>query len=465
MKRTVLAVLTLLACPAFCRAEAVTEGKLPAPLVTTNSLEICLNSRYSQHTLSKTPASVQQMSNILWAAGRAPVTGTYRRIYLATPGGTYLYDPAAHSLSRHSDEAVTDGGFALIYEAQREFDAGVMFMPALLAAVSLGHSTESPVATCPKGLGYPRTRLFFGVQGGKGLTAELAARCSVPEGQPGWLPDPSTNGANCLEEVLANLRYVGNFAQTNLTPPQVSQILWAGYGCTAHVTTNGRAGLTVPSAYANYYLARSIYLVNESGVHCYHNRDASTNAATRDHRLEPIDAAATAGRRRPPAEANEPPTEPRVGLQSAVTGLPKAPCYAILCLDTSYVSQPFAQLETGFVAGNMLLQATALGLGCHFKPDLTVAEQKSIQAATGIPASHLPQAIVSLGPLEPPLSLPGDANRDKMVDLADYSILSRCWRSSQAQVGYDARADFDGSGLIDVADLSLLAANWLRLAP
>ncbi len=463
MKRIMLSIAVWAACPALCRAQGVTAGELPTPIVTKNAVEICLNSRYSQHTLSRTAAGAQQISNILWAAGRAPVVGTFRTIHVATPTGTYLYHPASHSLSWHSNEAVTDGAFAIIYDAQLEFDAGVMFMPALLACVSLGRSTEAPLACCPKGVGYPKTRLFFGVQAGKGLTTELAARCSVAEGQPGWLPDPNMTADNSLEEVLGNLKYISRFTQTSLTLPQISQVLWAGYGCTAHTTSNGRAGLTVPSAYANYYLSRSIYLVNEDGVCRYHNRNPSASAASRDHRLETLGADSSPRGRRPTGEDEEQqPADARVRLRSAVNGLPEAPCYAILCLESSYTGQPYAQLETGFVAGNMLIQASAIGLGCHFKAALTPAERTGILAATSIPASHIPQAIVSIGPPAVPAPVEGDANQDHIVDLDDYVILSRCWQASKTQSQYDGRADFNGDGLINLADLVLLAANWLK---
>jgi hypothetical protein len=154
--------------------------------------------------------------------------------------------------------------------------------------------------------------------------------------------------------------------------------------------------------------------------------------------------------------------DPRVRLRSAVAGLPEAPCYVILCLDSSSVGQPYAQLEAGFVAGNMLIQASAIGLGCHFMPVLTAAERTGIAAATNIPASHVPQAIVSIGPVSVLAPLEGDANRDNAVDLGDYVILSRCWLSSPSQPGYDTRADFDRDGFIGVADLCLLAANWLK---
>ncbi len=551
MKSTMPIILALALWPMFCQARSIDADNLPLLIITGNSVETCLNSRYSQHSLSGT-VSIQQISNIVWAAGSAPFTGTHRDIYVLTPSATYLYDPNSHSLTWHSNQARDDGAFAIRYESELDFDTGVSFMPALLASVSLCNSTESPVASCPKGIGYPKARLIFGVQSGSGLTTQLAVHCSVPEGEPGWLPDPSTTGDNSLEEVLANLNYVSSFAQTNLTLQQISQILWAGYGCTDH-TPSGKAGLTVPSAWANYYLTRSIYLANENGVYRYHNRNPATNLSTRDHRIEQIDSS-SAGRGGPrPADA-------RGRLQSAVSGLPQAPCYVIICLDSSYVGQEYARLEAGFVAGNMLIQATAIDLGCYFNSGLTSAEQKSIQAATNIPASHIPHAIVSIGPIDTLVSisvvlqgevrpdagctvpltvrfftpgadvlndapiyefdlttaksatsnvavceatgiapgtyditslgeatlmnvkrnvvifaprssidmgtlLEGDANKDNMIDLEDYAILSKSWLATQSQPEYDFRADFDHNGFVNAADLSLLTTNWLRTSP
>lgn len=556
MKWAVSAVMILVLYPVQCEAQGIKAGPLPPPIVTRNSVEVCLNSRYSQHSLRGT-ASVQQVSNVLWAAGRMPVAGSYRDIYLATPAGTYLYDPNGHSLKWYSNEVTSEGAFSIRYEAELAFDAGVMYMPAMLASVSLCNSTESAMACCPKGLGLPRTRLFFGVQPGKGLVSAPAVHSSVPTGQPGWLPDPCSTGTDSLEEVLAHLKYTDSFAQANLTLQQVSQILWAGYGCTAHTTSNSKAGLTVPSAMANYYLTRSIYIVKEDGVYRYLNRNPATNTATEDHKVEPVVAAADS-RGRLPADSS--PAGARDRLRSAVSGLPQAPCYAILCLDSANAGQEFAQLETGFIAGNMLIQASSLGLGCHFRPKLSASEQKSIQTATNIPASHVPQAVVTMGsagalvsisvtlqgegrpdagwsiPLtvqffpaganvlsdvpinefkltttrsaggdtavcqatgitprtyeiavfgestlmnvkrgvvvSPPNTsvdlgtlLEGNANQDNAIDLDDCAILSAAWLASKEQPQYDFRTDFDRNGLINAADLSLLAANWLRSSP
>jgi hypothetical protein len=265
------------------------------------------------------------------------------------------------------------------YERELDFDAGVSYMPAILASVSLWGSTELPVSSCPM-----RSKLYFGVQDVRGLTSELVAHSSVPEGEDGWLPDPKTTGDDALETVLANLKYTGNFNQTNLTRQQISQILWAGYGCTPHDSSNGRAGLTVPSAIARYYLTGTIYLVNENGVYRYHNRNPDTDLTTRDHRMEQIN-----------------PDDVRDSLRSAVSGLSQAPCYVVLCLDSSDVGQEFAQLEAGFVAGNMLIQASAIDLGCYFKTKLTSGEQEAIQNATSIPSSDIPQVVIRLGNTPP----------------------------------------------------------------
>jgi hypothetical protein len=354
--------------------DAESNGSLPEPILTKKSVESCLNSRYSYHNPTGT-ASDQQLSNVLWAAGKAPITGSFRDIYVATQNATYLYDPSHNTLNWYSNDVADRGAFVLSFERELDFDTGLSYMPAILASISLWGSTESSVSSCPM-----RSKLYFGVQDVRGFTSELVAHSSLSENEDGWLPDPKTTGDKALEEVLANLKYTSKFSQTNLTRQQISQILWAGYGCTPHMTSNGRMGLTVPSAMAIYFLTGTIYLVNENGVYRYHNRNPSTDLKTRDHRMERIK-----------------PDDVRSSLQSAVSGLSQAPCYVVLCLQPSYAGQEFAQLEAGFVASNMLMQASAIDLGCHFKTKLTSGEQEAIQKATGIPSSHIPQVVISLG--------------------------------------------------------------------
>jgi hypothetical protein len=372
-----IAIVILGACvapstPAPTPSTSGTESiiALPAPIQTGQSVEICLNSRYSYHNPAGT-ASNQQMSNVLWAAGKAPITGDFRKIYVATPDSTYLYNPDTSSLTWYSDKVADKGAFVLSFDRELGFDAGLSYMPAILAAVSQCDPSGSSVSNCPM-----RTSLYFGVQEGRLLTSELVAHCSLPESDAGWLPDPKTTGDDTLDNVLANLKYTSNFDPTTLSKQQISQILWAGYGCTPHLIAN-KKGITVPSAMAAYYLTGTIYLVNENGVYRYQNRNPETDLTTRDHRLEVVKTGDVRGE-----------------LRSAVGGLSEAPAYVVLCLKSAQV---FSELEAGFVASNMLMQATAMDLGCYFKTKLTSDEQQAIQSATGIPSAHKPQVIVSLG--------------------------------------------------------------------
>ena len=56
-------------------------------------------------------------------------------------------------------------------------------------------------------------------------------------------------------------------------------------------------------------------------------------------------------------------------------------------------------------------------------------------------------------------SLPGDANFDDTVDLADFGILRQNFGRSGAGVGWGS-GDFDGSGAVNLADFGILRANF-----
>ncbi|MCL2640609.1 MAG: dockerin type I domain-containing protein [Phycisphaerales bacterium] len=69
--------------------------------------------------------------------------------------------------------------------------------------------------------------------------------------------------------------------------------------------------------------------------------------------------------------------------------------------------------------------------------------------------------IVDIGAYEygsVPARLPGDANGDGIVDLADLTILARNWKKP----GDWATGDFNGDGFVDLADLTILARNWKK---
>ena len=55
------------------------------------------------------------------------------------------------------------------------------------------------------------------------------------------------------------------------------------------------------------------------------------------------------------------------------------------------------------------------------------------------------------------VDIPGDANRDKVVDEHDAAILAQNW--NDPVTGWD-QGDFNGDGFVNAADAAILAANW-----
>ena len=109
-------------------------------------------------------------------------------------------------------------------------------------------------------------------------------------------------------------------------------------------------------------------MVGQDGVSGYHNRNLGCDLTTTDHRLERIRIG-----------------DVRDGLRSAVRNLPDAPGYVVLCLDAEDVDRWYARLETGFAGGNMLLQGSALGLGCWFGTVLSGDERVEMREMVDVP--------------------------------------------------------------------------------
>ncbi|MCX9081097.1 MAG: hypothetical protein OIN83_02750 [Candidatus Methanoperedens sp.] len=298
-----------------------------------NSIELSLNRRESYHEGYERKAP--WLSNVLWAAGSAPITDDQRNIYITMPQGRYHYDPDNNSLSNRSSDNSDDAAFVLDYDGKPEFDAGVSYMSPSLS-VSMWNGTKSQLVSCPK-----QEKLYFGIMDLEGLTDELAVRSF-----DGSLPDPGTRGNNSVHDVIRDLKYSSEFKKEDISLEDLSQILWAGYGNTPHMTYNGRGGLTVPSWYADYYLTGNIYIVKQDGVFRYHNRNPDGDLTTRDHRLEKV--------------KND---DIRALLRSDISGLPDAPCYSILSLDNDDIDKWYVRLEAGFVAGKWCYRGRRWVLG------------------------------------------------------------------------------------------------------
>ncbi len=362
---------------------------LPPPQINTFSSEIVLNSRRSYHSGYTSSLSDQILANVLWAGSRAPMIGSNRIIYVARTDNVYRYDPNLHDIILHisgNHKSESNAAFEVGIASDIAEDAGTAIQYALLAAISFWTNATNQPACVPKesattnanstwspALTVQMVNVYGLMSSVSGITSECVAQSSN-----GSLPNPNTNGTVILENALNNLRYGNIFADTELSLNQLSQLAWASYGNTPHSTSNGRAGITVPSAVANYYLTGRIYIVRSAGVERYHIRLPSGQPNTRDHRIERV----TDGDRRPQ-------------LRNAITRLPQtAPNYFIYCATTA---NRYQLLEAGFAGASALLQATCINLQGYFTANFSSSERTAIINALGIPSTDLPLFIFSAG--------------------------------------------------------------------
>lgn len=100
----------------FCYAQVSEMVKLPEPQKKGGmSLMEALNNRQSQRSYSNKDLSIQQMSNLLWAAyginrpngyRTVPSARTFNEfdIYIIKPEGWYVYNPAQHAMLKMGNE-------------------------------------------------------------------------------------------------------------------------------------------------------------------------------------------------------------------------------------------------------------------------------------------------------------------------------------------------------------------------
>ena len=367
------------------------EGPLPLPPFQTNtfSSEIIMNSRRSYHSGYSGTLSDQILANALWAASRAPLIGANRTLYAALSDNVYLYDPALHDLILHQPGnhlSETSLAFEIGVVSDLSEDAGTALHYAHLAATSFWTSTSTMPSCCPKESGRTNANNTwnpsqnvqmvncYGLMGTvSGVTSECVAVSSNSS-----LPNPVTDGTVILENALVDLNYADDFLNNELTLAELSQLAWASYGNTPHLTANNRAGITSASAVANYYLTGRIYIVRPEGVERYHIRLPSGLPSTRDHRIERV----TDGDRRP-------------DLRAAVPRIPQtAPAYFVYCAATA---DRWQLLEAGYGAAGALLQATSIGLQGYFTAAFNATERTAISTALGTPTTDLPLVVFSAG--------------------------------------------------------------------
>ena len=154
------------------------------------------------------------------------------------------------------------------------------------------------------------------------------------------LPAPDTTGGMTLAAALNQRRSIRSFASTPLTSTQVGQLLWAGQGI-----TDGSNRKTAPSAGALYPL--TLLHADASGIYRYDPAGhAQTLVRSGDHRS--VLAAAALG---------------QDSVEQAPSVIAIAGRESITAVKYGSRAERYMKLEAGHAAQNVLLQATALGLG------------------------------------------------------------------------------------------------------
>lgn len=155
------------------------------------------------------------------------------------------------------------------------------------------------------------------------------------------LPAPATSGGMSLTEALSKRRSCSAYTEQPLTSEQVSQLCWSAQG----ITEPTKGLRTAPSAMTLYCI--HVYIVDSAGVHEYLAKEHAMKTLRSDNLV--------------------------AGLQALVpkpANMGGAPAAMVLAMELAPLearvgarAERFAAMEAAHIAQNVLLQATALGLG------------------------------------------------------------------------------------------------------
>lgn len=185
------------------------------------------------------------------------------------------------------------------------------------------------------------------------------------------LPDPVLKGEVSVEETIQKRRSVRKYQSKDLTPQQISQLVWAAQGI-----TDKRALRSAPSAGALYPL--EIYVVKKDGLFHYIPEEHKL-VRKKDGDLRSRLAAAALG-------------------QSFVA---QAPVSIVMCAVYDRVAGRYGQrgvrytdIEVGHAAENVHLQAVALGLA---SVPVGAFRDDAVSAVLGLTGDEVPIYIVPVG--------------------------------------------------------------------
>ena len=181
---------------------------------------------------------------------------------------------------------------------------------------------------------------------------------------------------------MGSRRSVREYSDQPLTTADLGQLLWAAQGITSE-----RGFRTAPSAGALYPL--EVYLLTAEGVFHYEPQHHQLRLMSQDDARPALYQAAL--QQEPVLKA------PAVFVLAAV--------YARTVQKYGEERSPrYVHMEAGHAAQNLLLEATALGLGAV---PIGAFHDQEVQKALGLPADHQPLYLIPVG--HPRRSRPVDA--------------------------------------------------------
>lgn len=192
-----------------------------------------------------------------------------------------------------------------------------------------------------------------------------AAACGLAKStkQSSPLPAPDKEGGASLEEVLAKRRSVRRFRNKALTRQQIAQLCWAAQG----ISDQRRGFRTCPSAGALYPL--ELYVVTAEGVERYVPKTHTMEKHLKGDRRRRLQAGA---------------------LNQKYVG--QAPATFVITGVVSRTSRKYGKrslryvlIEAGHAGQNLLLQATAMGLGAV---PIGAFVEKDVKKTLSLPADQ-----------------------------------------------------------------------------
>jgi SagB-type dehydrogenase family enzyme len=216
------------------------------------------------------------------------------------------------------------------------------------------------------------------------LFAGCSSPAEVPEQQQEpWdsfeLPQPLLAGSVSVEEALLDRRSVREYSDKSLTLEEASQLLWAAQGVTADW-----GGRTAPSAGALYPLELYLAAVRieglAAGVYKYvPNGHALVVVRQGDVARELADAALGQG-----------------SVRDAAAVLAFTAVYERTTARYSERGIRYVHMEAGHAAQNVLLQSSALGLGCVV---VGAFDDDALREALNAPEEETPLCLIPVGAL------------------------------------------------------------------